>query len=202
MKCPVTVLISTCQFLEPLVAVKFLQHQMSGPDSSSSGSELLVNVATRFSVLMSVSICSEESQTIRLNCFILGDGTSFHIDIAPTTIVDTLQSAIKDEYKNKFANVGAANIVLWNVSIWFNVVCGWRRFDTWKVDLPLNEESKRSLKSFKTDIRKSLFSLKSLIDIFGSTPANDRLHVVVLPSESSITIATLSSILILVSTCS
>jgi len=63
----------------------------------------------------------------------------------------------------------------------------------WKVDLPLNEESKRSLKSFKTDLSKSLFSLESLKDIFGSTPANDRLHVVILPSESSVTIATHSS---------
>jgi len=73
-----------------------------------------------------------------------------------------------------------------------------------KVDLPLNEESKHALKSFKINRSKIPFLMEMLEDIFGSAPTNDRLHVVVMPGESSVSIhvAIISSILISVSICS
>jgi len=73
--------------------------------------------------------------------------------------------------------VDGNDLILWNL----------------KVDLPLNEESKHALKSFKIDNSKLPFPTKLLEDIFGGAPANDRLHIVVLPGESSVTIAALSS---------
>jgi len=58
------------------------------------------------------------SNTLALNCWVLGDGPNhiFTVEIASAMAVGHLKDVIKDEKKNRFHDLDAADLELWQVS--------------------------------------------------------------------------------------
>ena len=77
---------------------------------------LSIPIVIHFFIL---NAASSVSQTIRLNCLVLGESCrkTFEIEIEKTANVGALQKAVKEENSPDFDKIVAHKLDLWNVSV-------------------------------------------------------------------------------------
>jgi hypothetical protein len=110
------------------------------------------------------------TETLRLNCWVLGEDSHriFTVGIDCDKNVGGLKEAIKENNKPSFNHITADSLDVWNVSI--------------PVDEDTNLHAK--VKDLGLHEKKSLWSLKTLVEIFRDLD-HDSLHVVVKAPPSS-----------------
>jgi hypothetical protein len=114
-----------------------------------------------FPVVHRVSVASDASPLLEINCLVLGEprGHIFPVEIAATKTVGALKDAIKEKKQHTFQHVDADALVLWRVSV------------------PDNEDLVETLRDLVDE--KSLSPVHGLSKVFSNKPEDGYLHIVV-----------------------
>jgi Crinkler effector protein N-terminal domain len=113
----------------------------------------------------------DPTQLLSLNCFVLGDDLkkAFTVKIPKTENVSILKKLIKEKKAPHLDHHAASDL------------------DLWKVDLPLDNDTKETLKNINNleslksarEFGEELEPMVSVLTVFPDQPPLDRLHIVV-----------------------